>query len=179
MRILPVSLASVHLDDESLALRHEQASALTHGHSRSLMACVLHGFLVRALFAGLQKRAALEAATLLFTKHYATCQEFHHFRQLTEGDVENLSEEQIQSGGYVIDTLVAAVWCLLTTASFEDCVLKAVNLGGDTDTTACVAGGLAGTFYGMGNIPEKWVTVLPKQVELKQLMERFSLLPTS
>ena len=42
----------------------------------------------------------------------------------------------------MIDTLTASLWCLLTTDNFSDCVLKAVNLGGDTDTTGCVAGGL-------------------------------------
>lgn len=43
-------------------------------------------------------------------------------------------------GGYVLHTLQASLWCLLTTASYESCVLKAVNLGEDTDTTAAVAG---------------------------------------
>ena len=50
----------------------------------------------------------------------------------------------------------AALWCLAHTASYEDCVLKAVNLGDDTDTTAAIAGGLAGIYYGYENIPEKW-----------------------
>ena len=54
------------------------------------------------------------------------------------------SDDGICSGGYVIDTLEAAVWCLVTSDDFGLCVIKAVNLGGDTDTTGCVTGGLAG-----------------------------------
>ena len=59
-----------------------------------------------------------------------------------------------------MDTLEAALWCFYTTENYKNCVLKAVNLGGDTDTIAAVAGGLAGLFYGCGGnkgIPEDWI----------------------
>jgi ADP-ribosylglycohydrolase len=72
-------------------------------------------------------------------------------------DFINISEKQIKSGGYVLDTLEASIWCLLTTDNYKDAVLKAVNLGGDTDTTACVTGGLAGILYGYENIPKEWI----------------------
>jgi len=55
-----------------------------------------------------------------------------------------LEEELIQSGGYVIQTLEVSIWCLLTTNNYEEAVLKAINLGGDTDTTGAVTGGLVG-----------------------------------
>lgn len=48
----------------------------------------------------------------------------------------------------------------MNTTSYEDCVLTAVNLGDDTDTTAAVAGALAGTAYGMDAIPQEWIDVL-------------------
>lgn len=64
---------------------------------------------------------------------------------------------EVKSGGYVLDTLGAAFWCLEKTDSYKDCVLLAVNLGSDTDTTACVAGGLAGIKYGYGAIPKEWI----------------------
>lgn len=53
----------------------------------------------------------------------------------------------VGSSGYVVDTFVAVMWCLLTTDNYRDCVLKAVNLGSDTDTTAAVAGELAGIIF--------------------------------
>ena len=68
--------------------------------------------------------------------------------------------EQIKSGGYVIDSIEAALWCLLNTSDFKDCVLKAVNLGHDTDTTAAIAGGLAGIYYEYKNIPEHWLEII-------------------
>lgn len=65
-------------------------------------------------------------------------------------------ESEIKSTGYVVDSLEAAVWCLLTTGSYRECVLKAVNLGEDTDTVAAIAGGLAGLYYGYEKIPAEW-----------------------
>lgn len=59
------------------------------------------------------------------------------------------------------------MWCLLTTNSYSGCVLKAVNLGGDTDTIAAVAGGLAGALYGLEAIPEKWLSPLALKAEIE------------
>ena len=73
----------------------------------------------------------------------------------------------------MVDTLQAALWCLLTTHSYHECVLKAVNLGSDTDTVAAVAGGLAGILYGAESIPEDWLRVLAKKEEIVRLCENF------
>lgn len=60
---------------------------------------------------------------------------------------------EIRSGGYVRDTERAALWCLANTSGYAKCVLAAVNLGDDTDTTAAVAGGFACIVYGIDAIP--------------------------
>ena len=67
----------------------------------------------------------------------------------------------------MVDTLEAALWCLLTSASYPETVLKAVNLGDDTDTVAAVAGGLAGIIYGLDEIPDNWLA----QLRNKELLE--------
>ena len=73
-----------------------------------------------------------------------------HFAFLRE--IEGWSRDDVRSTGFVIDTFDAALWCALNTDSYADCVLAAVNLGDDTDTTACVAGALAGAMYGYDSI---------------------------
>ena len=90
------------------------------------------------------------------------CHEFESLREIVAW-----SSEQICGSGFVLHTLQASLWCLLTTDNYADCVLKAVNLGQDTDTTAAVAGGLAGLWYGEGTIPEKWteVTAMYKRIK--------------
>ena len=85
-----------------------------------------------------------------------------------------LSRDSIRSSGYVVDTLEAALWCLLTTDSYRDCVLKAVNLGEDTDTVAAVAGGLAGILYGEAAIPADWLAPLCRRPQIEALCTRFA-----
>lgn len=75
-------------------------------------------------------------------------------------DIASRPRDEVRSSGYVLDTLGAAIWCFANTDSYADCVLAAVNLGGDTDTTACVAGALAGATYGYEAIPAEWIGAL-------------------
>ena len=81
-------------------------------------------------------------------------------------------EGEIKSTGYVVDTLEAAVWCLLTTESYAECVLRAANPGEDTDTVAAVAGGLAGALYGYAAIPEEWRNALLRREYIEEMCNR-------
>lgn len=85
------------------------------------------------------------------------------------GKIESLRREP---SAYVLDTLQAAFWCFLNTASFEDAVVTAVNLGGDTDTVGAVCGALAGAYYGFEAIPERWHEVLQDRDEILELGQK-------
>ena len=74
-----------------------------------------------------------------------------------------VTASEVRSGGYVVDTFYAAKWCAATTDTYADCVVRAVNLGGDTDTTAAVAGALAGVLYGYEAIPADWLATLRRK----------------
>ena len=76
--------------------------------------------------------------------------------------MESVDESLIESSGYVVHTLEAAIWCVLNSNSYEETVLRAVNLGRDTDTIAAIAGVLAGIIYGMQTIPAEWMNTLIK-----------------
>jgi ADP-ribosylglycohydrolase len=173
MRILPVAL---RFSKAARGFREhlERASTITHGHARSRMACVFYGLVVRELMAGSSPKAAIESARSTFSDMYGQEQDLSAFRHVLKDDFSLLPEEEIVSTGYVIHTLHASLWCLLTTGSFQECVLKAVNLGGDTDTTGCVAGGLAGVASGLHSIPNQWVRQLARLEELESLFNRFS-----
>lgn len=152
------------------------ASMLTHAHRRSQIACGLYAYVLRELLSDPSKDAVAVGLNSA-KKHYgkfnsnAINSELQYFTKLFDG-IDKLAEREIQSGGYVVHTLEAAIWCLLTTDSYKDCVLKAVNLGGDTDTTAAVAGGLAGALYGYDAIPENWRNTLLKREYIESLCEK-------
>lgn len=80
--------------------------------------------------------------------------------------------DDIKSSGYVVDTLEASIWCLINSNSYEEAVLMAVNLGGDTDTTGAVTGALAGIYYGYDAIPKKWIDQLARKDDIVALADR-------
>ena len=75
----------------------------------------------------------------------------------------------------MVDTLKAVVWALITTASFEEALLKVVNLGKDSDTTGAIAGGLAALYYGYQAIPEAWLAEIKKREWIEELCEKADL----
>ena len=81
--------------------------------------------------------------------------------------------DTIRSGGYVLDSLESSIYCLLNTDNYKDAVLKAVNLGRDTDTTAAICGGLAGIYYGYDEIPTEWIDTVDKIDKVLLLCEKF------
>ena len=159
----------------------ELASALTHAHPRSKMACGIYAFVLWELLNnnGLNTKEAVRTALIKARNYYFDNSEFDHFSKLYHQivDVDNncnnpATEEDIISDGYVVNSLNAAIWCLLTTSSYRECVLKAVNLGDDTDTTAAIAGGLAGAVYGYDNIPQEWKDALIKRDYIEAMCEK-------
>ena len=100
--------------------------------------------------------------------------EIQLFDRVLKNDISAYHEENIHSSGYVLDSLQASFWCFLNSNSYEEAVLKAVNLGEDTDTTGAITGGLAGIYYRMENIPSKWVQSLVRTSDIKDLAERLS-----
>ena len=71
----------------------------------------------------------------------------------------------------MVDSLEAAIWSLLRTDSFMDCLLTAVNLGDDSDTIGAIAGGLAGLYYGYEAIPEEWLSVIQRKGWIEELCQ--------
>ena len=173
MRIHPFSLMvwfnkNLRDDFESII---EKASSLTHAHERSKLACKIYTLILFRLLERPEKVSVLTALSEA-EKKYRESTEYPSYQRLFDARFSRSAIHDIQSSGYVVDTLEAAVWCLLTTESYEACVLKAVNLGSDTDTVAAIAGGLAGALYGYDAIPKKWLDTLIRREYIEEMCER-------
>ena len=176
MRILPVSIYYANLPVPELLANVHKASSLTHRHFRSQMACGFYCLMAGQLLKGANLQDAYLYAVKQFKEHYAKCPyayEFANFERILSGAVASLPERKIKSSGYVIHTLEASIWCLLTSHSFSEAVLKAVNLGEDTDTTGIVTGGLAGIYYGFDAIPQEWLDTIVRNEDITQLFEKY------
>ena len=174
MRILPVCLFNCFTNstmDEAIKNVHN-ISALTHAHECSLIACGIYNFIVSELINSPEKESVILALSKA-ERYYKKFNEIKHYLRLFDKDFFRTDIDLIKSSGYVVDTLEAAIWCLLNTNNYKECVLKAVNLGGDTDTVAAVAGGLAGILYGYEDIPEEWINTLIKSKMISGLCTGF------
>lgn len=198
MRILPIALYFPVIDrlyhggepsgcgEKSLFLSHyvHRVSSLTHAHKRSQIACGLYATIVRKLLSEPETdlkstiHAGLKEGKMLYeevlgSNNDEVAKELKHFYRLFDTEFARLPEDEIKSSGYVVDTLEAAIWSLLNTDNYRDCVLKAVNLGEDTDTVAAVAGGIAGIFYGLAGIPQEWLRQLAGRDYIGKILQRF------
>ena len=162
MRIHPVVLYALEREikpDDALKLV-EEATSLTHGSKTCLFASCAYYFLA---FTIVRMGERINESTLYSVSEI--------MREIFDpGDeLDKIcaalyplpkSEDEVKSSGYVVDSLGAAVWALATTDSFESAVLRAVNLGEDTDTVAAITGSLAGMIYGYSAIPKDWLATL-------------------
>jgi ADP-ribosyl-[dinitrogen reductase] hydrolase len=155
----------------------KDVSAVTHGHFRSIFTCFIYVEFGLLLLDGKEKFQAYkevkETVNAFVKTHGFNEKEISLFQKILQNDIIEYREEEIATSGYVLHSLEASFWCFLTTESYEKCVLKAVNLGGDTDTTAAIAGGLAGLYYGFNAIPETWKFQLARYDDIHNLIDRF------
>lgn len=147
MRILPAALATFHQPDKAEAWTLAQAR-ITHNHPLSDGACLTLVQMVHALLRGQNKQEAREIAGRLTEKQPA-------FR---------FDPYPGRSSAFVVDTIQTVFHFYFSTDTFADCVIAAVNQGGDADTTGALAGMLAGVTYGLAAIPLRWLSRLDRNV---------------
>lgn len=173
MRILPIlyylqaKFGNDFIDNDGAFDIIHYISSLTHRHKRSQMACGIYISIASSIMTNVDLSLAIQSGIYDAMKYYMDKEEFkdelHYFTRIEDENFKDLPENQIKSGGYVVDTLEAAIWCLLNTNDYKSCVLRAVNLGRDTDTTGAVAGGLAGLRYGYESIPKEWINIIARR----------------
>ena len=173
MRILPLVLHIKDLDIETRFDWTKKISSITHAHVRSVMACFYYLEFAKKIIEGKDKFQAYNELQSELTQYFEQRKinpiEIHKFHRLLNDDISKVEEDNIKSSGYVIDTLEASIWCILTTNNYKDAVLKSVNLGHDTDTTGAVTGGLAALIYGLDNIPNEWINMLARKDDIINL----------
>lgn len=180
MRTMPMCLYGYELqkrictsDNEVIQMIHE-VSGITHRHLRAQMACGLYFYMVKSILdnkafnKGMSLTECLKEGIDAGLKYYGNdirnLSEIAYFERLFDLDeLKKIDSDAIRTTGYVIDTIEAVVYNLITTASFEECLIQAVNMGGDSDTVGAIAGGLAGLFYGYEAIPDRWISMIKRR----------------
>ncbi|KAL4919077.1 ADP-ribosylation/Crystallin J1 [Aspergillus aurantiobrunneus] len=166
MRVSPIGL--VFFCDIDEALQNAAASSdATHPYPTCAECCVIYTkLIVRALNGANKEDLAREVAATTF-KDKKLKERLSRYTRLQDWEATN--GNGINSSGYVISTLEAALWSFFSTSTFESGALRAVNLGWDADTVGAVYGGLAGAFYGLEAIPSNWVGRLQKREVVEEI----------
>ena len=147
MRNLPVALATLGKPDEFVAWTLQQ-NHITHHNSLSDAATLALGCMTQRLISGESLAACREESNRLI-------EQFEQFRfQPYPG----------KASAFIVDTLQTVLHHFFNTDSFEACVIATINQGDDADTTGALAGMLAGAYYGLVNIPERWLAQLDQNV---------------
>lgn len=157
MRCIPVAL---YYDDLKKIIKiSKEQSMLTHYDEKAAEACELYNTIIYRYLNGEEKLKVIEEETLKYQDYE---------------DIMSTKKIELSPSGYVVDTLQCALWCFINTSNSEDAICEAVNIYGDPDTIGAIAGGLAGVYYGIDNIPKRWrekILVKDKLIEIGRKIE--------
>jgi ADP-ribosyl-[dinitrogen reductase] hydrolase len=168
MRLAPAVLYA-HPDATAVAQLARASSATTHAAVEALECCELFAELLGLALSGAPHHAVTQACISRPTSPSVAALAAQTYR--------HKAAEHISGSGYCVESLEAALWCFAQSTSFEETVLRATNLGDDADTTAAIAGQLAGAFYGVDGIPAHWLERLCMKDEIARLATALHDLP--
>nr|WP_137830562.1 ADP-ribosylglycohydrolase family protein [Methylobacterium sp. L1A1] len=163
MRLSPVALRYWN-DPDRLRDAARRQSYTTHGAHEAVDACEAFSTILTAAIQGKPLTDVLSPSY-----DHPLCD---GVGAIINGSWKGKHRDDIRSSGYVLHSLEAALWCVGSSGSFSEAVLKAVNLGDDADTTAAITGQLAGAFYGLSGIPERWRQMLAWNDRIEGLGDR-------
>ncbi len=152
-----------------------EVSALTHRHIRAAMSCLIYLKVAEKLLEGKKKEIAyteMRKEVLQFWNEMEFSKnERKHFEKVIQNDIREVNIDDLKTGGYVIEVLESSLWFFLKGNDYEDTILSIINLGHDTDTSAAIAGGLAGIYYGSEGIPEYWIASIARMEDIIRLSD--------
>lgn len=175
MRMLPVAYYIYYkeiTDDKQIYEIIRDVSSITHAHPISVLGCYIYVKFILELLKGTDKIQAYKNIQQLDYSYFDDYILSKYYRIL-ENNIQDVTEHYISSCGYVVSTLEAVLWLFLNANDYDTTVLKAVNLGEDTDTIAACAGGLAGLYYGIDNIKQNWRDDLLRYDYIMKLCDMF------
>lgn len=160
MRLAPIPIAYPRP-----AAAAELQGLTTHASLEASAACRVYALAMRRALEGATRAEALDPKGLGDDLPPAIA-------AIVAGSYRDKPETLIRSGGYVVESLEAALWCVWRAADFEEAVLLATNLGHDADTTAAITGQLAGSLWGQAGIPPAWLAKLWRRADLTTLADQ-------
>ncbi len=175
MRILPIVYYIYYkqsLKDDQIYKVISDISSITHKHEISILGCYIYSRYCMFILDGKDKIEAYNETKKLNYNMFSDYS-LSKYNRILKGDISALLENDIFSDGYVVHTLEAVLWLFLNSDNYNNTILKAVNLGHDTDTVAAITGSLLGIYYGIHSINDKWKKSIKKYDYITDMCEKF------
>lgn len=175
MRMLPVGLYCYYknLGDKEIYEVVKNVSSITHAHEISVLGCYIYVYYLLFILRGNDKLSSYNLIKEINYNKYFSKEAIKEYEKILSGNIQALTLDDIKSTGYIVDTLETVIWVILNTGNFQQAIIGAVNLGGDTDTIGAITGSIAGLLYGFGEIPNGWLTDLRNKEYLNKIINEF------
>lgn len=157
MRLAPVAIRHWR-DPQKMRQIATMQSLTTHGAAEAVSACVAYAGVIADAIDGKPRHEVLAPRRAEYAGKVA---------RIMAGSWRGKLRHNVESSGYVAHSLEAALWSIGRTSDFRSAILTAANLGGDADTTAAIAGQLAGALYGASGIPGEWLEKVAWKTEIE------------
>lgn len=179
MRILPLAFHTLNEEPKIRFKKIKEISTITHSNDKSVLACFIYIELCIQLIKGEKKLIAYKkmqdnVRAFLNSMDFDSGVE-SAFDRILKNSITSYFEDEIKASCYVVHSLEAVLWSFMKSENYKDSVLRAVNLGEDTDTNAALTGALSALLYGLDKVPKKWIDMLPRKDDIDQLAEKYNL----
>ena len=173
MRILPIAYYCYYkkLKEEEIYKLVKDISSMTHRHSISILGCYIYVLFVIGILNGEEKEKIYKGIRKYNYNKYFDKETINNYGRLLDNDISLLDIDNINSSGYVLNTLEAVIWCFMNSNDYNESIIKAINLGDDVDTIGALVGGLSGSYY--NKINNKWLKDIKRKDYLLDLCSRY------
>jgi len=175
IRMLPIALYCFYKnikDDNEIFTLVKNSSSITHAHDISILGCYIY---VRYVISLLETKNKISSYNFIKKLDYSMFIEEVKLKysRILFSDISTLNINDINSSGYVVDTLETVFWIVLNCSSYNESIIGAINLGGDTDTIGAITGSIAGILYGYDNISKRWLSKLKNKDYIDEIITKF------
>lgn len=171
MRVLPMSLYLRDKGRYEIKEVIENFSTLTHGSTECKIACVWYSLIVKHILE-MPKLAQLYSVLFMARKEIEELysdEELEPFNRILSGEILFKRPEELNGSGYVVHSLEVVINCLFNQNGYRDAILRAISVGNDTDTNACLVGGIMGL---IDDIPESWLNEIMRKDDIIELLDK-------
>lgn len=174
MRIMPI-LFYIYKNRNERFKTINEFSSITHPHIRCVIGCSIYSEIALNLLDGMDKITAYNSMKEVILDEYSDYpEELEVYARILNNNIYEYKESTFSGSGYIVDTLESSIYSFINSKSYTDSIKTSISFGEDTDTLACITGGLAGLYYGYDKIPKRYINDLDRRNDIIKLLNDFN-----